>query len=410
MSLSPLQALAITSTLLLLLGLISGWIKNRLWLSEPAVALCVGTAMAPFLTHLTVPGALLHEPLPVLMEVARVTVSISVMSAALRLPAAYVVRDGVELVLVLSVGMGAMWLLSTGVVLSLLDVTLLVALVIGAAVTPTDPVLAHSIVSSKLAQRALPSRLRQTLTAESGANDGLGLPVLMLPVLLLLHPPQQAVTDWLIFVLAKEVLGGLALGLVVGLASGLLLRWYCRQPFREDTSVLTLSIALALTVLTVGRMVGVDGILGVFVSGLVLKRFICSDDDQASEQTEAAVDRFFNIPIFVLFGALLPWQEWQALGWPGLAAAAGLLVLRRLPAWLLLAPALPSLQAGRDRLFNGWFGPIGIAALFYGIHAREQTGDETIWAMVSLTVFVSALAHGVTATPLTRLYARRAGG
>ena len=75
-----------------------------------------------------------------------------------------------------------------------------------------------------------------------------------------------------------------------------------------------------------------------------------------------AVARFFDIPIFVLLGVLLPWQGWAELGWHGVAFAAAILLFRRLPAWFVIGRLLPSVSTPRETAFNGWFGPIGIAA------------------------------------------------
>ena len=88
-----------------------------------------------------------------------------------------------------------------------------------------------------------------------------------------------------------------------------------------------------------------------------------------------------------------------------------MLLLRRLPAWFLLRPLLPSVRGWRESVFTGWLGPIGIAGLFYATDVRHQVAHgETVWTVASLVVFGSILVHGATATPFTRLYGRRAGG
>lgn len=60
-------------------------------------------------------------------------------------------------------------------------------------------------------------------------------------------------------------------------------------------------------------------------------------------------------------------------------------------------------------LFNGWFGPIGVSALFYAALVHHETGNETVWPVVSLVVFLSTLVHGISATPLTGAYGRSVG-
>jgi NhaP-type Na+/H+ or K+/H+ antiporter len=118
------------------------------------------------------------------------------------------------------------------------------------------------------------------------------------------------------------------------------------------------------------------------------------------------VNQFFSVPIFALFGLVLPWEGWQRLGWRGIALAIAILALRRLPTVLLLRPWMKPVQQLRDGWFIGWFGPIGVSAIFYAMLAVQRTGEEMLWIVASLIVFASIVIHGITATPLTRYYGR----
>src|SRR5215217_6409076 len=103
----------------------------------------------------------------------------------------------------------------------------------------------------------------------------------------------------------------------------------------------------------------------------------------------------------------LPWEGWLELGWKGLLLVAAVLLLRRLPAVLGLRPFLGPLRGeARDVLFLGWFGPIGAAALYYAAFSLRETGMEEVWVVGSLVICTSVVVHGITATPLTRLYGR----
>jgi sodium/hydrogen antiporter len=106
----------------------------------------------------------------------------------------------------------------------------------------------------------------------------------------------------------------------------------------------------------------------------------------------------------------LPWEGWLELGWGGLLLVAAVLVLRRLPAVLALRPLLGPLRSkGKDVLFLGWFGPIGAAALYYAAFSYRETGIEAAWTVGSLVICASLLVHGISATPLTKLYGRLLG-
>jgi NhaP-type Na+/H+ or K+/H+ antiporter len=113
------------------------------------------------------------------------------------------------------------------------------------------------------------------------------------------------------------------------------------------------------------------------------------------------------LPIFVVLGMALPWREWLELGWGGALLVAAVLLLRRLPAVLALRSLLGPLRSkGKDVLFLGWFGPIGAAALYYAAFSLRETGIEAAKTVGSLVICASVLVHGVSATPLTKLYGR----
>ena len=121
-----------------------------------------------------------------------------------------------------------------------------------------------------------------------------------------------------------------------------------------------------------------------------------------------------QLPTFVLLGMLLPWERWAAWGWAGVGFAALVLVLRRPGAVLLLWPVLGKLRQLRgegEAAFVGWFGPIGIAAVYYSTFAHRKLGEGAAyaWELTSLVVLASLIVHGVTAYPLSRLLGRSLG-
>ncbi len=85
-----------------------------------------------------------------------------------------------------------------------------------------------------------------------------------------------------------------------------------------------------------------------------------------------------------------------------------ILLLRRLPAMLVLARHMPIVGSARDVWFLGWFGPIGVAALYYASVARHEAGLEQAWVVASLVVCASVVVHGVSARPLTNRYGKSA--
>ena len=136
---------------------------------------------------------------------------------------------------------------------------------------------------------------------------------------------------------------------------------------------------------------------------------ISTSTEEQEEQIDESVNRFFVLPIFVLLGLSLPWDAWADLGWKGPLLAILVLLLRRPPGVLALAGRVPRMQGRQDGLFTGWFGPIGVAALYYAALSQKLVGLEEVWVVGSLVISVSVLVHGVSAAPLTKLYGRRSG-
>ncbi|TWH16114.1 NhaP-type Na+/H+ and K+/H+ antiporters, partial [Rhodococcus rhodochrous J45] len=151
---------------------------RRLPLSEPLLGLVAGVLLGPQLLDalpiapVTVEHGLFHE-------LARVLLAVSVMAVALRYPIAALRRHRRALAVLLLVVMPSMAAISTGLGWAVAGLPLATALLFGAAICPTDPVLASSVVTGDLAERDLPARDRQLLSLESGANDGLALPLVV---------------------------------------------------------------------------------------------------------------------------------------------------------------------------------------------------------------------------------------
>ena len=341
-------------------------------------------------------------------QAARLTIAISLMGIALRLPSGYPFSRWRSLAVMLGPVMVLMWLVSGMLVYLILGLPFWVAMLIGAVVTPTDPVVSSTIVQGSMAEEKLPSRVTHLLSGESGANDGLAYPLVFLSILMIEHPPADALTQWLTRVVLWEVGAAVLLGAAMGYAAGRLLDWAEEKGNIEQPSYLAYTLALSLAVLGATKLLGTDGILAVFAAGVALNMAVDTEDETQEERMQEAVNRFFVLPVFVLLGLALPWQQWLELGWVGLLLVAAVLLLRRLPSVLAVTPILPQAHGVRDTLFLGWFGPIGVAALFYAALSLREIGVEEAWTVGSLVTCASILVHGVTAAPLTRLYGRTA--
>jgi NhaP-type Na+/H+ or K+/H+ antiporter len=281
------------------------------------------------------------------------------------------------------------------------------ALLVGACVAPTDPVLARTIAIGRLARENVPDRVAHTLLGESSVNDGAALILVVLMVVLL---PQGGHTlqQWFTATVIWAVGGALPLGFLLGWLGARFERWVFGLPGETPPLVrIAFPISLAILSLMLLRTVHVDGVLGVFVSGLAFNAFREKEDRQSEEALQEIVDDLFGVIIFFVFGLALPWDAWAELGWRLAPLVVGILVLRRLPWMLALSPLLrPQIRGVREVVFIGWFGPIGVSALFYATLLVDDGVSRIVWPVVAAVVTASVLVFGVTGAPLTRWLGR----
>ena len=278
------------------------------------------------------------------------------------------------------------------------------ALLLGAALAPTDPVLASSVVTGQPAETTLPERDRVVLSAESGANDGLALP-LVLAALAVAAPATASAAS---AEASYAVVGAVAVGAASGWLGARALAWAESHHEAERTPTLLFTALLALGVLGASGLLGLDGVLAAFVAGIAFNLASSGDEPARDAGIDESVNRVLALPLFLYLGAVLPWQDWAALGWQGVALALAVLLLRRLPLLLLLARPL---RFGLpDAVYLGWFGPIGVSSVFYlTLIAERGAAAPGLLAAGTLVVVTSVVVHGTTAAPGVALYRRVAG-
>jgi NhaP-type Na+/H+ or K+/H+ antiporter len=376
---------------------------RRLPVSEPLLALVVGVLLGPEvldalpLPPITTEHAAVHDA-------TRVLLAISVTGVALRYPLASVRAQLAPVALLLLVAMPAMALISAGLGAGILGLALGSALLLGTAICPTDPVLASSVVTGGPAEEDLPARDRQILSLESGANDGLALP-LVLAAIAFTAPMTagQAVTEAL-----WQVLGAVVLGAVAGWLGGRALRAGEEHGATATGPMLLFTVLLALLVLGVSGVLHLDGVLAAFVAGLAFNLASTGAERRADVEIDEAVNRFAVLPMFVVLGATIPWAVWGDLGWAAVLLALAVLVLRRLPVLLLLKRPLG--LGWPDALYLGWFGPVGVSAVFYlTLEADELALPDAVMGAGVMIVVASTVAHGLTSSAGRVLYRRLAG-
>jgi NhaP-type Na+/H+ or K+/H+ antiporter len=393
--------------IVLVLGLGSKWLEKSP-IPATLLALLIGILLGPEVFGVIDLAALGEEPL-ILENAARLTLGVGLVSVALRIPKEFPRENWRGMLLLIGLGMLLMWGISALLVYLILGIPFWLAALIGAIIAPTDPIAATPIVTGPVAEENLPERIRHTISFESGANDGLSYLFVFLPLLMLTKPAEEALSHWLTRTLLWEVIAAAAFGLLLGFAAAKLLRFAEKRDLIQEDWRLVYTVALALLAVGAGKLIHSDEVLVVFAAGAAFVQVVSSEERGVEEKGQEAVNRFFSIPIFALLGTAIPWSGWLELGWSGVLLAVAVLLLRRPPVLLLLQFFIPSLRSKKDALFLGWFGPVAVAAIYYGSLAEHRLKNPLIWDVVSLINCASIVAHGVSATPLSRRYGLATG-
>jgi NhaP-type Na+/H+ or K+/H+ antiporter len=291
------------------------------------------------------------------------------------------------------------------------------ALVLGATLAPTDPVLASDVQLRSPEDR---DSLRFGLTGEGGLNDGTAFPFVLLGLGLMgLHEIGAWGWRWFAVDLVWGTVGGLGIGFLVGDA---LARGVRRlRAWRSDAVVFDEFLLLGVIGMSYGAALAAHclGFLAVFAAGLALRRAddLHADSHRAADKSPLTptllnvneqLERIVEVAIVLLVGAMISTGYWSLTG---LALAAILfLVIRPLAVWLGLLGA-PAANARRG-LF-GWFGIRGIGSVYYAVyvasHGINYATAIELQSCVFTVIAASIVVHGVSATPLMELYQRRRG-
>jgi NhaP-type Na+/H+ or K+/H+ antiporter len=283
----------------------------------------------------------------------------------------------------------------------LVDVTWTEAFLLGALLSPTDPVLSSGVVTNP----KVPRVIRHSLNLESGMNDGLALaPVLALIAALEMHDGPFV---WWRFVL-QDIGVGLAFGIAIGLLASFLLPRSGRigEGIPEhQRGLYALGIAFFTYGMTTLPPHG-NGLIAVFVCAIVfgIRR---PEVVEVFEDRAADVVEIVKLGIFLVFGSLLTIDGLFADGMAAVAIVlVTLLVARPIAVWLALAGTRLDRSA---KAFMAWFGPKGVATMTFAllVLAGGFAASEQLFNLAALVVFVSTIAHGLSDKPGVDWIARR---
>jgi NhaP-type Na+/H+ or K+/H+ antiporter len=276
---------------------------------------------------------------------------------------------------------------------------------IATSVAPTDAALGAAIMQDK----RVPARIRRVLNVESGLNDGIATP--LVGVFLAgaataeaVHGAHSAVTA------VAELFGGAAIGLGIGLLGAVLLRVAVAHGFSAPAFQSLMPLGLALLAYGVSVQVGANGFVAAFVGGMAFGSLL----PPALEAAIGLADdggEVLSLLTWFLVGAVMVVPAVQDAQWRDVAFAVLALTVVR-----MLAVAISCLGLGlhgRTIAFIGWFGPRGLASVVFALLAVDSLtspDSNRVLSTVTLTVLVSVVAHGVTASPFAARYGAAAAG
>ncbi|MET0767991.1 MAG: cation:proton antiporter [Aeromicrobium sp.] len=289
------------------------------------------------------------------------------------------------------------------------------AVLLGAALAPTDPVLASDVqvegpTTDEEDEDEIDERdeVRFALTSEAGLNDALAFPFVYLAILV---AGAGSVADWGLEWLAWDVVGKVVIGVAVGMGTGWLLARSAfhssRQSMRvAETGEPLLAIAAVLLSYGAAEVTRGYGFLAVFVCAMTLRSMERSADYHAlMHQVIERLERLLTLVVLLLLGVAISGGLLEHLTWS--AAGLGLLlifVVRPVTAWIALRIRPGGLDP-RERIATAFFGIRGIGSIYYLAYATGEAKfaeADLLWSTVGFVITVSVIVHGISATPVMR--------
>jgi sodium/hydrogen antiporter len=352
-------------------GLVSYLFKERFYLSEA----CKLLDPSP-VTRLGSEENLAY----ITLYFSRLVLGVQLVLAGVQLPSRYLQREWKSLAILLGPNMVVMWMCASLLIFAMVpNLPILHALACGACVTPTDPVLSNSIVKGKFADKNIPKDLQKIIIAESGANDGLGYPFLFLALYVIKYSGDgglgqrggtaKAMGYWFGETWAYTILLSVVYGITVGWIAKELLHFAENRKFVDRESFLVFAITLALFITGTCGMIGSDDVLACFVAGNVFTWDDWFRLETLDDSLQPTIDMLLNLSIFIWYGAVCPWVSFRVNDVIPLYRLIflGILILlfRRIPSILIMHKRVWQIEHFRQALFVGFFGPIGVSAIFY---------------------------------------------
>jgi NhaP-type Na+/H+ or K+/H+ antiporter len=347
-------------------------------------------------------GELDPSPLsPTVRSLAEATLALVLFSDASRVDLRKLRQEPMVPVRLLGIGLPLTILAGAGLALLLFgSLTVTEAFVLAVLLAPTDAALGQAVVTNL----KVPERIRQALNVESGLNDGICVPLLLI-FLAGAEAESASGGAGALQIVAEEIGYGLLGGLAIGVLAATIIRQAGGRELIAEAWKPVIAVAAAFLAYAVADHWGGSGFIAAFVAGMTFGHLVRRDTEPLTVLSEE-LGQLLNAVTFILFGAILLGPTLEHVTWAiGLYALLSLTLVR-------MAPVALSLIGSRARPptvgFLGWFGPRGLASIVFAVIVVEDSNLPhvgTILAATYLTIGGSVLLHGMTAAPLAGRYA-----
>jgi len=276
------------------------------------------------------------------------------------------------------------------------------ALVLAVVLAPTDAALGRAVVT----EPRLPSRISQGLNVESGLNDGICVPLLLIALAGAdVESSTPGAHDWAKIV-GEEIGYGIIGGVAAGLITSAVIAVFARRQLIAASWLQVIPVAGAALAYGLAAALGGSGFISAFLAGGIFGYLASGESEEASRLAEELGGLLGGVT-FLVFGAILlgpalEHESWSVAGY----AVLSLTVVRMLPVALAM---IGSGASARTVGFLGWFGPRGLASIVFAVIVVQEAhlpATNTILVATYTAVGLSVFAHGITAAPLAHRYAR----
>jgi len=403
--------LFLLTAFVILFSFISYFVKERLFLSEPLVATLVGILVGPKVLGWIDPLSWVAHDNHIhhlTFEISQAIILIQIICAVIQTPKNFFKHHWKGLVTLWGPVSIYMWIV-TGLIFKFgLNIDFWPAFILSSCTTPTDPVLANSIVSGRFATLHIPINIRYVLSAESAGNDGVAYPLFLLAFLFHTQGHKSVIVNilqWFGEVICYSVILAVIFGCLMGFCTKYVFKLCLQKKLMDKPSFMAFLVCLALCTGAICDFFTISNYIAVCCAGVV----IAWDDFFASEMSnthaQEALDMLMNWAFFIFFGSSIKWEAFNSghlVLWRLFLVTALIFVFRRLPAVLVFRNWITPIRFFKESIYVGWFGPVGVGAMWYTslaiqrLHVIENDEYNMYYYSIMFIVLLSIILHGIT--------------